>query len=239
MRIAILVPTKRRPEQFKRMVDSVALTASSEIKVLPFLADSDDYIFPEACTTPIIGQEWLPTVHKWNLLAEYAKDYNPSLFMLGADDMVFESKGWDKALLDHYDALENKIHVYHLQDSRDKDGTPHPIVTREYIEAMGYFLPPIFLHWYCDSWTVQIAKENACFTHLRDHSLAHIKPSDEGKPDSTHTGIREHGWHNRDKYVAEKCADYLEEQKRKLGNIIIKTFPAPLGKKWRIGERLP
>ena len=73
------------------------------------------------------------------------------LFMVAADDMIFNTVGWDKDLIQHYENLENKIHVYHLQDSRDIDGTPHPIMSREYIEATGYFVPPIFLHWEIDS----------------------------------------------------------------------------------------
>ncbi len=138
------------------------------------------------------------------------------LFMLGADDMVFETPGWDEALIDHYNALENKIHVYHLQDSRSSDGNPHPIVTREYIAAMGYFISPIFLHWFVDTWTCAIAKSNSCFSHLKDYKLAHIKPSDEGKLDETHSRIRQWGWHSRDKWVAEKMAHVLEAEKLRL-----------------------
>jgi hypothetical protein len=138
------------------------------------------------------------------------------LFMLGADDMIFETEGWDKALIDHYNALENKIHVFSLQDSRDIDGTPHIICTREYIEAMGYFLPPLFLHWYVDSWTAEIAKANGCFTHLRDYKLTHDKPSDQGKPDETHSRIRQFGWHERDKWVNDHCQHFLRHEKDRL-----------------------
>jgi hypothetical protein len=130
--------------------------------------------------------------------------------------MVFTTPCWDTALLDHYNALENKIHVYHLRDSRNPDGTPHPIVTREYIEAMGYFLPPIFLHWFIDSWTVDIAKSNGVFTHLKDYELQHIKPSDKGQGDETHNRIRNMGWRERDGWVAEKCKHYLALEKSRL-----------------------
>lgn len=168
-----------------------------------------------------IFPENLPTAHKWNLMAENAlQNSSAKLFMLGADDMIFETPGWDKALIDHYNALENKIHVYALRDSRDTDGTPHIIVSRDYILAMGYFVPPLFLHWFIDSWTVEIAKANNCFTHLRDFKLTHDKPSDRGQPDETHSRIREWGWHERDKWVAEKMAHVLEGEKKRLGGFI-------------------
>jgi len=163
----------------------------------------------------------LPTAHKWNILAD-ATSGNPEnkLFMLGADDMIFETEGWDKALIDHYNNLENKIHVYALQDSRDVDGTPHIIVTREYIECMGYFVVPIFLHWKIDTWTTEIAKANGVFTHLRDYLLTHDKPSDKGQGDETFSRIRSWGWRERDQYVADKCAHFLEFEKARLARAI-------------------
>lgn len=213
--IAILCPTRGRPEQFKRMLDSVDRKAD----VYAALDRSECSAYNETSNrhATIFTPDSMPTAHKWNLLAETAlKDEYAKLFMLGADDMVFETPGWDKALIDHYNALENKIHVYALQDSRDEAGTPHVIVTREYIEAMGYFVPPIFLHWFIDSWTVEIAKANNCFTHLKQYSLRHDKPSDRGQPDETHSRIRQWGWHERDKYVNETMQHVLEAEKKRL-----------------------
>jgi hypothetical protein len=207
MSIAILCPTRGRPEQYIRMYRSVNATQETGVKVFGMVSDNDptDYAgkidFDKSLRIP----DW-PTVHKWNHGAQMVFEQRPDvkLFMLGADDMVFSTPLWDKALLDHYNALENKIHVYALRDSRDENGTPHPIVTREYIEAIGWFLPPYFLHWYVDSWTVSMAKANNCFTHLKDYLLIHDKPSDKGQPDETHSRIREWGWHERDKWVNDK-----------------------------------
>lgn len=213
MTIALLIPTRDRPTQCKRMLDSIINTTEKEIANIYLGTNGDGnythFKFPFN----------YPTVAMWNKLAEIAME-NPDnkLFMLGADDTVFTTPCWDKALLDHYNALENKIHVYALRDSRDPDGTPHPIVTREYIEAMGYFLPPIFLHWFVDSWTVEIAKANGCFTHMRNYQLVHDKPSDKGNPDDTHNRIRQMGWHDRDCWVNERCQHFLELEKKRLKN---------------------
>lgn len=173
----------------------------------------------------LIGADGEPTVYRWNVLAKRAlREPENKLFMLAADDIVFSTPCWDEALLNHYNSLENKIHVYALQDSRDPEGTPHPIVTREWIEAMGYAFPPIFLHWHLDTWTVAISKANNCFTHLKDYLLVHDKPSDRGQPDETHTRIRSLGWHERDKYVNETCQHFLECEKQRLGRIIAERY---------------
>lgn len=195
MSVAILCPTLNRADQLSRMIRSVN----------------------DAATIYIDERDMMPTAQKWNDLAVKAMQ-NPEhkLFMLGSDDIIFDTRGWDKALLDHYNALENKIHVYALRDSRDPEGTPHPIVTREYISAMGYFVPPIFLHWFVDIWTVEIAKANGVFTHMKDYLLVHDKPSDRGRPDETHSRIRQWGWHERDRFVAETCGHFLQNEKRRL-----------------------
>lgn len=241
--IAILCPTRGRPEQCKRMIESAKSTSSVHIEIALALDNMDQY---ENCLELMDGRitlfrhvlpENLPTAHKWNILCDnlIKNRVRPhKLFMLGADDMIFETPGWDKALIDHYNALENKIHVYALRDSRDPLGTPHPIVTREHIEALGYFMPPIFLHWFVDTWTIGISKANGAFTHLDQYLLRHDKPSDQGKPDETHSRIREWGWHERDKWVAERCKEYLNFEKMRLAMAIDKSngiYPGPVGTK--------
>lgn len=216
--IAILCPTRARPQQLDRLNKSKGSLARMYVCYSDWPRDLGEFVdFHYVCKV----NENTPTVAKWEYLAQTAMATpETKLFMLGADDMIFETEGWDKALIDHYNGQENKIHVYALQDSRDKNGTPHIIVTREYIDALGYFIPPIFLHWYVDSWTVEIARANGCFTHLAAYSLRHDKPSDSGNADETHSRIRQWGWHERDKYVADKMAHILEGEKKRLADAL-------------------
>lgn len=213
--IALLCPTRGRPEKFKRMRESAIGTSVNNVMIY-YCSNGEDSYAPHA---PLD----CPTVYMWNSLALKAKsDFNSAhkLFMLASDDTIFATPGWDQALLDHYDKLDNKIHVYSLKDSRDENGTPHPIVTREYIEAMGYFLPPIFMHWFVDTWIVDIARSNNCFTKMNDYLLIHDKPSDVGKSDETHSRIRSMGWHDRDVDVNSLCQHFLELEKKRLAHII-------------------
>lgn len=213
MTIALLCPTRGRPEQLKRMIKSAQATSTLR-NVNFYIATTmgvDEPLYQLAMP------DGMPTAFKWNLLAEEAlKNPDNNLFMLASDDIVFSTPLWDKALLDHCNALKNKIHVYHLRDNRNPDGIPHPIVSREYIESMGYFLPPLFLHWFVDTWTVEIAKANNCFTHLKDYELQHIKSSDQGGGDETHNRIRSMGWRERDAWVNEKCQHFFESEKARL-----------------------
>lgn len=221
--IALLCPSKGRPDKLKCMWESVQATTSTRVKLYLAVSQEDyaqyqQFQGPRAQIT--IMPELMPTVQKWNYLADIAmQESTNNIFFLAGDDMIFDTPGWDNAIAEHYHSLENKIYVYHLQDSRSKEGTPHPIVTRDYIKALGYMIPPIFVHWEIDVWTVAIAKANNCFTHFKDFKLIHDKDNDKGKPDQTHLGIRSYGWRERDAYVNEKMQHVLQEEIRKLSRI--------------------
>lgn len=212
--ISLLCPSRGRASLCHRMVQS-ALGTSTRGNVEILIGTVEPYLAIHN-VTQIQVPEW-STVMTWNHLAQHAKG---DLLMLCADDVIFSTPGWDTALMDHYLKLENKIHAYSLQDSRDADGTPHVIVTREYMDAMGYFIPPIFFHWFADSWTAAIGRANRCFTHLKDYLLVHDKGNDHGKPDRTHLGIREQGWNVRDDYVNKTCQHFLELEKARLATIM-------------------
>lgn len=226
MKIALLCPTRQRFEQCKRMVQSVVATSDSQIDIhlgLTIGDDTDEFrIWHGAFKHDKIKimlkmyPDGMPTGFKWNNLAERAMEDNEvRIFMLAADDVIFSTPCWDAALWEAYD---RKPRVFSFLDNRDPDGTPHPIVTREYIEKMGYFMVPIFLHWFLDSWTVEIGKANNCFTHLKDFMLLHDKPSDKLMGDDTYNMIRKAGWHDRDRWVHKHCQYILEYEKKRLAS---------------------
>lgn len=205
-----------------------ALATAHEPDSLRFMCylDSDDItaeMYPQNVKNlkRFIGRPW-SAVMASNYLAQKCREFFPQtfLYMVGSDDMVFATPEWDKVLYDVCSELRHGIHVFSLRDSRNAAGTPHPVMTRAYVDAMGYFLPPVFLHWFVDTWTVEIAKANNCFTHLKDYLLIHDKPSDRGQPDETHTRIRNFGWHERDTFVNHTCQHFLALEKERLGRII-------------------
>lgn len=225
MKIAIICPTKGRPSQCLRMIESAKKTSTSNIVFyIGVQGDLNEYEKLKSLKNVFLLKmyDWT-TCFSWNLMADKAFDNTEvDFFMLGADDMVFYTAGWDMALINHYKSLRQKPHVYSFQDSRDVNGTPHPIMTREWVNVMGYFVSPIFLHWYVDTWNVAIAKANGVFTHFKDYLLYHDKPSDDGHADETHKGIRERGWNLRDGYLWSKCNAFLEYEKKRMDDFLRK-----------------
>lgn len=229
-KIALLCPTRGRPEQCRRMIESAFATSTHHVSI-HLGVQGDPYLgiteLPRGscCIKTMQVPDW-PTVMTWNYLASFPDAQQADLVMLAADDMIFATPGWDRSLIEHYEVLKEKCHVYSLCDSRDSLGTPHPIVTREFMCAMGYFVPPIFLHWYVDTWLVAISKSNSVFTYSSEFLLIHEKPSDTGAGDETHNRIRHMGWHERDKFVNDTCQHFLEYEKKRLDDYLRKREAA-------------
>lgn len=235
MTFTLICPTRSRPDQMRRMWQSALATAHNPENLHLILGLDDKGPDEEkAAYLPYhsvslgdvkrVAVHYMQDhgiVHGINVMARaLMQNYQNTLFMIAPDDVIFTTPHWDKAITDHYAALKNKAHVYCMRDSRDPNGTPHPIMTREYVDMMGYFFPPIFLHWYVDTWTADIAKSCGIFTHLLDYELVHDKPSDRGKLDDTHYRPRARGWHERDTFVNMTCQHFLEGEKERLARLM-------------------
>lgn len=229
MTIALITPSRRRPALLKRMWESALKTATypDQLRLHYGIHKEEEQAYGFAMMMCLKGSSQLVFVNDWstvysaNYLAGQALTYeDTTLLMIIGDDAIFDTRGWDKALLDHYAALENKVHLYSLRDSRDENGTPHPIATKEWVLSMGYIATPIFLHWYVDTWMTQIARENRIFTHMKDYLLIHDKPSDHGQGDETHTRIRVRGWKQRDDFVDFTCHHFLDVESNRLRKIL-------------------
>lgn len=225
MTFTLICPTRSRPDQMRRMWQSALATAHNPENLhLVLGVDHDEQLLhyasaPRGATVCVLRDHGI--VYGVNsMVHSLMQNYQNALFMIAPDDVIFTTPHWDKAITDHYAALKNKAHVYCMRDSRDPDGTPHPIMTREYVDMMGYFFPPIFLHWYVDTWTADIAKSCGIFTHLLDYELMHDKPSDRGKLDDTHYRPRARGWHERDTFVNMTCQHFLEGEKERLARLM-------------------
>lgn len=216
-----LICPSRRPDKLRKMWNSARATAvnSDALRLHVGVDASQEYEIPEGNVKEYRVLDW-GVVHTSNCMVRHALEGDGRLFMMIGDDTVFTTPEWDRALIEAYKALKNKAHVFCLRDSRSQAGTPHPIATREFINVLGYFSCPIFLHWHVDTWMADIAKANKIFTHLKDYELVHDKSIDTGIPDETHTRIRERGWLDRDNFVAESCGHFLALEKLRVADAL-------------------
>ena len=148
MKISILVPTRGRPENMKRLLASIVETSTAMPEIV-FYIDEDDArsincmgeIGSESFVRCVVGERILMS-KMWNRLAEAATG---EILMMGGDDLVFRTKGWDDQVRRAFAAFPDRMVFVHGDDGiyKERFGT-HGFLHRNWIEAAGYFVPPYY-----------------------------------------------------------------------------------------------
>jgi hypothetical protein len=167
-------------------------------------------------------------------LAETAKH---DILFLAGDDIQFMTKNWDLNIIKVFEKFPDKICMaapfdgngkgngnallvneepYQLKEN-ERVGSPHFAVHRNWMKALGYFVPPFFWHWYVDTYNQTVAKKlGRCF-YLTKTLIQAKKVFDD-----TATLVRKNLNINvRDDYVWDKIKDrHLDADVKKLQEFI-------------------
>lgn len=163
--ISLLLPTRQRPDNLKRLVDSVNDTRNTEaIELVTWIDDDDDsYDDLELDITwwkirgprMLGGQVNLSMM--WNeCYAEACGD----IVMHCGDDIVFRTQSWDTIVYEAFEAYPDKILFAYGRDGY-QDGNQfgtHGFVHQKWIEAVGYLFPPLFVSDFNDTFLNDVAK---------------------------------------------------------------------------------
>ena len=141
------------------------------------------------------------TVMSWNILAEKERS---RMYMLVGDDAEFITTGWDRIFLQQYKKYPDGIFMIGTATGKkhglEHQTSPHPVITREWREALGYFWPFQFHHWCLDNYTNDLAKAVDRYIFMEDVMIKVKKIT----KDDTAQRIRTKSVHERDKWVYEK-----------------------------------
>lgn len=161
--ISILVPSRKRPVQFRRMVESAMEKATHPmaVEVVARFDEDDRESIREAGELGeqvhvIEGPRLRVMTIYWN---ECFKECVGDIVMQGNDDITFETRGWDVMVEEAFREVEDRILLVHGNDVAGHGGTfgPHPFVHRRWVEALGYFIPPYFVSDFGDAWVGELA----------------------------------------------------------------------------------
>lgn len=154
--ISILCPTRGRPEMVRRMMNSVRNTQSGEVEILLYF-DNDDqarYVsYPQADV--IMSGEGTVGQH-WNKMADVARG---NILMMGNDDFIYHTPGWNNIVEDKIvENFPDDIYVAWTDDGSGKADKrcAVPIVSRRWVDTLGYFCPPGFKFFYNDTWISEL-----------------------------------------------------------------------------------
>src|SRR5256885_8254065 len=102
-KISVLVPTRGRPDRLRRMIASYNETSNLLLSELVFRADEDDYGTLAFLDSTVWNVHIGPKLDGYRSMPTYLDDLARlavgDVLMVGNDDMLFETLGWDQLVL--------------------------------------------------------------------------------------------------------------------------------------------
>jgi hypothetical protein len=170
-RVALLLPSRGRPEKLRRAVDSVAATAARRDDVVVVIGVDDD-----DGQTLELSQSYKPNVPVlWssgpreltlgrlnNRLA--ATEHGCDILSVFADDNVMATQDWDNHFRYACSLMPKGYGTAWATDGvhHSTDVCTAPLITRSMMNRMGFFLPPWFPFWFGDVWLEEMGAFVGC-----------------------------------------------------------------------------
>jgi hypothetical protein len=186
--IAILVPTRGRPERAKALRESIRATAFDRVAVTFYVDDDDpalpayiDLVGARLVTGPRLG--YTATL---NRLAEASE-----ATILGAfgDDVLFRTPGWDRI-------VESTLSTPGIAYGDDLiHGKNHPsavFMSSVIVKALGWLALPATTHQWADDGWKRLGQETGLLRFMPEVVVEHMHPA-VGKADwdDTYAGVFE------------------------------------------------
>lgn len=165
-RISVLLPTRQRPQQLSRLVDSIKATASDpdRVELVTYIDDDDESYENLAldiawvqCRGPRHHDGLVNLSIKWNDC--YAAS-SGGIIMHCGDDIIFRTEGWDDVVRRAFDAVPDRVLFAFGRDGY-QDGNnfgTHGFINRVWVEAVGFFVPPYFVSDFNDTFLNDVSK---------------------------------------------------------------------------------
>lgn len=153
MKIAVLCPTRSRPEGLKRLCESAALT-STTATVIAYIDEDERDLYGEALAGHVvpgvkvhIGPR-MGLVGSLNRLTEIYPDYD--IYGLAVDDSHFVVEGWDQWVAETIARFPNRLGVVSASHSAGPF-VNFGYVSRQWIDLLGWYACPQTAHFCWDT----------------------------------------------------------------------------------------
>lgn len=180
--LLIVVPSRGRPGNIARLLDSVHGTARLDTR-LHVAVDEDDEKLPQyqAVMDRAGGEgDVLETGPRkglcaWtNEVAARRAGEFPFLASFG-DDHLPRTPGWDKALTRAIQDMGGTGFSYPWDGTRE-DVPEAVVISSDIVAALGWMCLPGLSHWYGDNTWADLGRGAGCIRHLRAVAVDHLHP---------------------------------------------------------------
>lgn len=216
--ISVLVPTRNRPRSVKRLLDSALATAAYDPEFIFYVDEDDrssiDVIENHELNTEIIVGPRVVLSEMWNRCAERARF---DIMMHCGDDIVFRTKNWDDIVKAEFDQVPDKILLVYGRDGfQDEKLGTHSFIHRNWVDVVGYFVPPYFSSDYNDTWLNEVAEALGRRRYVPEIFTEHMHPAaGKGELDITHQErLTRHTRDNVAQLYADKQAERYADVKK-------------------------
>jgi len=205
--ISILLPTRNRPANVTRLIESARKTAAGRFEFI-ICVDNDDptrnQVLDQVTDDVRVVVTARQTLSKyWNECADHAKF---DVLMQCGDDIIFQTDAWDIAVLRAFDDIPDKIALVHGDDGiQNGNIATHGFLHRRWMDTVGYFVPPYFASDYNDLWLTEVANALNRRVYLPNVYTEHMHPViGKGPLDQTHQ-------ERLNRHVQENCDQVWRE----------------------------
>jgi predicted O-methyltransferase YrrM len=189
--LAVLVPTRGRPENIRKVIGAWDFTNAWDVADLILIADADDPqiqgyrdLFEETrnpdtdeplFSLSVVG-EWVPMVHKLNRIAR-AVSISGKYFAVGfaGDDHLPQTIGWAKRYLAALHELGTGM-VYGDDGYQGSNLSTEWAITSDVVRALDRMVPADVEHMYCDNAMMDLFGGARAIRHLPEVRIEHMHP---------------------------------------------------------------
>lgn len=156
--ISILLPSRKRPDSLRRMVESARATSTTPLEFVVYFDDDD----PESLA---LSQDLglVTIVGPRRRLGEYWNEcYNAStgeIVLHAGDDLIFRTDNWDQEVYKAFALFPDKILLVHGSDAGMHERAFGSILftSRKWVDTVGYFTSVLLCGDKIDDWLNDVA----------------------------------------------------------------------------------
>ena len=147
------------------------------------------------------------------------------VFLTSNDDQVFIDSSWDSRLDAEITKFPDNIFCMWFNDNwESKNFCTFPIVSRKWIETLGYLQFPFFEHFFADAWIWMLAKSIGRDHYIDDLTIEHrhwkTGKSERDLTYKKHLSAGDNSKHARDRSIIDKFERYFHADVKALENVM-------------------
>jgi hypothetical protein len=203
--LAVIVPSRGRPQQLRQLVDAVHDTAEGDVEVWVGL-DDDDAARAEYTGRAVFMVGGRRSLSGWtNLIADAILDspHEARFFASLGDDHRPRTPGWDRRLIAAIESLGGAPGIAYGKDLLQGARLPTAwVVSADLVRAVGWMMLPSCQHMYVDNAVLALGQAAGRILYCPDVVIEHLHPA--GGKATLDDSYRESGAPER--YAADEAA---------------------------------